>query len=309
MSDRAEEPVVRSAFARATRRIGLRFSPAARLLAPTVLILLALSLYPFLYNLYLSFFETPVTGGRTFTGFGNFTRLVNDWRFWAALRHTFAFTIATVVISVVGGLALAAALDKVRGHARRVLLPIVVIPMAISPLVVGLIFKFLYNDAVGPINYYLEKLGLHFDNSFLGSGKTAIWAVALVDIWQWTPFAVLVFLAALQSLPPGPIEASRIDGASAWDTFLRVKLPLIRTEVIVVVLLRVLDSLKVFDIVFAMTRGGPGTSTETLSMYLQKTAFTFVDFGYAAAMSIVLLFMAIALTTPLARRLHVGAWR
>jgi multiple sugar transport system permease protein len=208
--------------------------------------------------------------------------------------------------TILGGLALAVALDRVGDRTRRLALPLVIIPMAMSPIVVGLIFKFLYNDAVGPINYYLEVFGFHIDNSFLARPETAIWAVAVVDIWQWTPFAVLVFLAALQSLPQGPIEAARIDGAGSIGTFFYVRLPMIKAELIVVLLLRTLDSFRVFDVVYATTRGGPGTSTETLSIYLQRTAFGFLDWGYAGAMSIFLIIVAVILVRPLSKRLEVG---
>lgn len=275
-------------------------------LGPTVLVLLAFSLYPTLYNLYQSFRETSVVGPAHWAGLSNFRALFSDERFWSSARLTAGFMVVTVLATVVLGLALAAALDRVSNGFRRVVLPLVVIPMAMSPIVVGLIFKFLYNDAVGPINYYIEQLGPNLDNSFLAREATAIWAVAIVDIWQWTPFAVLVFLAGLQSLPRGPLEAARIDGAGALGTFWWVKLPLIRTELIVVVLLRALDSFRVFDVVYATTRGGPGTSSETLSIYLQRVAFNFLDFGYAGAMSIFLILVAVVLAKPLAKRLQLA---
>jgi multiple sugar transport system permease protein len=299
----------RAAAPRLARRAGRSFwrrRYELGLLAPTVLVLLGLSLYPTLYNLYQSFRETQLIGPAKWAGFDNFTRLFHDHRFWASAELTVKFMLVTVAGTVLLGLALAAALDRASDRFRRIVLPIVVIPMAMSPIVVGLIFKFLYNDAVGPINYYIGKLGPNLDNSFLARTDTAIWAVAAVDIWQWTPFAVLVFLAGLQSLPRGPLEAARIDGASGFGTFWLVQLPLIGTELIVVILLRALDSFRVFDVVYATTRGGPGTSSETLSIYLQRVAFNFLDFGYAGAMSIFLILIATLLARPLAKRLRLG---
>jgi multiple sugar transport system permease protein len=276
------------------------------LLAPTVLILLGLSLYPTLYNLWHSLHTTELIGPESWSGIENYKKLFSDDRFWSSARVTGQFVLVTVTATIVGGLVLAAALDRVSDRARRIALPLVIVPMAMSPIVVGLIFKFLYNDAVGPINYYIEVLGFTIDNSFLARSDTAIWAVAIVDIWQWTPFAVLVFLAALQSLPSGPMEAARIDGAGSIGTFFYVRLPMIKAELIVVFLLRALDSFRVFDVVYATTRGGPGTASETLSIYLQRTAFGFLDWGYAGAMSIFLIFFAVLLVRPLSKRLELG---
>jgi multiple sugar transport system permease protein len=275
------------------------------LLAPTVLILLGLSLYPTLYNLWHSLHTTELIGPETFSGVDNYEKLFSDDRFWSSAKVTAQFAVVTVFGTILLGLGLAVALDRVSDRARRFALPLVIIPMAMSPIVVGLIFKFLYNDAVGPINYYLGVLGFQLDNSFLARPDTAIWAVAVVDIWQWTPFAVLVFLAALQSLPSGPTEAARIDGAGALGTFFYVRLPMIRAELIVVFLLRALDSFRVFDVVYATTRGGPGTSTETLSIYLQRVSFQFLDWGYAGAMSIFLIIVAVLLVKPLSKRLEL----
>jgi multiple sugar transport system permease protein len=277
------------------------------LLGPTIAILLALSLYPTLYNLWQSFQKSEVVGPSSFAGLANYRELLGDDRFWSSAFVTAQFVVVTVLGTMALGLALAAALDRIRDGVRRFLLPVVIVPMAMSPIVVGLIFKFLYNDAVGPINYYLNAiLGLGLDNSFLARPETAVWAVAVVDIWQWTPFAVLVFLAALQSVPRGPVEAARIDGASGLGAFWLVKVPMIRTELIVVLLLRTLDSFRIFDVVYATTRGGPGTSTETLSIYLQRVAFNFLDFGYAGAMSIFLIAVAVLVAKPLARRLQLA---
>lgn len=278
----------------------------AGLLAPTVVILLALSLYPTIYNLWQSIHVTELVGPPSFGGLENYRKLFSDGRFWSAALVTLEFMAVTVTATMGFGLLLAVALDRVSDRFRRLSLPLVIIPMAMSPIVVGLIFKFLYNDAVGPINYYLGVVGIGLDNSFLARPGTAVWAVAAVDIWQWTPFAVLVFLAALQSLPSGPMEAARIDGAGSIGTFFYVRLPMIRTELIVVILLRALDSFRIFDVVYATTRGGPGTSTETLSIYLQRVAFGFLDFGYAGAMSIFLMIVAVLLVRPLSRRLELA---
>ena len=278
----------------------------AGLLAPTIGILVAFSLYPALYNLWQSFHVSELVGPPSFGGLENYRKLVGDARFWSSAKVTLQFMAITVTATMVLGLVLAVALDRVGDRFRRISLPLVIVPMAMSPIVVGLIFKFLYNDAVGPINHYLGVLGIELDNSFLARPDTAVWAVALVDIWQWTPFAVLVFLAALQSLPAGPIEAARIDGAGSIGTFFYVRLPMIRAELIVVFLLRALDSFRIFDVVYATTRGGPGTSSETLSIYLQRVAFGFLDFGYAGAMAIFLLLVAVVLARPLARRLELA---
>jgi multiple sugar transport system permease protein len=176
--------------------------------------------------------------------------------------------------------------------ARGLLRTALLLPMMTTPVVVGLIWRFMYNPTQGILNYLLGQVGLPTPN-WLGSLQTGFIAVMIADIWEWTPFMVLILLAALQTLPQEPFEAAAIDGASAWQAFLHITLPLLRPTIVVAVLIRAIDSFKTFDLVYVLTNGGPGTSTETLSFYTYKWGFKFFQMGYASALSFVMLIMVI----------------
>lgn len=163
--------------------------------------------------------------------------------------------------------------------------------MFITPVAVGLTFRFLLNDQLGAIPFLLKKFGIDID--FLGSGH-ALYTLALIDVWRWTPFMVLLLLAGLESIPKQPLEAARVDGAPPWYVFRRVILPLLRPVLAVAVLLRALDAMKVFEYVYATTKGGPGTETQTLQYYTYQTGVQFFRLGSAASMAFVVL--AVVLT-------------
>jgi multiple sugar transport system permease protein len=162
--------------------------------------------------------------------------------------------------------------------------------MMLPPVVVGVVWRLMLNPDFGAINGTLKGAGVNTESlTWTASPTLALAAVIAVDIWQWTPFMFLVLLAGLQAIPQEPYEAAVIDGSSAWQTFRHVTLPLLKPAILIALLLRTMDLLRVFDQIFILTEGGPGFSTETVSLYIYRTAFRFSDFGYAAAMSFVLL--------------------
>jgi multiple sugar transport system permease protein len=164
------------------------------------------------------------------------------------------------------------------------------VPMMLPAVVVGVVWRLLLNPNYGPINSGLRSLGINSDLlTWTASPKLAMLSVIVVDCWQWTPFMFLVLLAGLQAIPLEPYEAALIDGSNRWQTFRHITLPLLRPAILIALLLRTMDLLRVFDQIFILTEGGPGFATETLSLYIYRTAFRFFDFGYAAALSFVLL--------------------
>ena len=187
------------------------------------------------------------------------------------------------------GLGLAVLLDRpLRG--RSIFRAALLIPMMLPPVVAGVVWRLMLNPDFGAINGTLKGAGLNTDAlTWTASPLLALASVIAVDIWQWTPFMFLVLLAGLQAIPQEPYEAAMIDGASAWQTFRHVTLPLVRPAILIALLLRTMDLLRVFDQIFILTEGGPGFATETVSLYIYRAAFRFFDFGYAAAMSFVLL--------------------
>ena len=259
----------------------------ALFLAPAIAVLLALSIYPLIYSITISLQQE--TAGQVSWGLGNFARLVSDNFFLTALAHTFIYAVSALTCEFLLGLGLALLLNKqIRG--RGVFRASLLIPMMLPAVVVGVVWRLMLNPNFGAINGTLKQLGFNTESlTWTASPKLAMLSVIAVDVWQWTPFVFLVLLAGLQAIPQEPYEAALIDGSSRWQTFWHVTLPLLKPSILIVLLLRTMDLLRVFDQIFILTEGGPGFATETISLYIYRTAFRFFDFGYAAAMSFVLL--------------------
>ena len=259
------------------------------LIAPTIVVLLSLSIYPLIYAVKISF-QTGVGDAARWT-FANFTRLASDRFFLEALAHTFIYAAIALTFEFLLGLGLALLLDgPLRG--RSLFRSALLIPMMLPPVVVGVVWRLMLNPDFGAVNGTLKGSGVNTEAlTWTASPVLAFVSVIAVDIWQWTPFIFLVLLAGLQAIPQEPYEAAVIDGSSAWQTFRHITLPLLKPAILIALLLRTMDLLRVFDQIFILTQGGPGFSTETVSLYIYRTAFRFSDFGYAAAMSFVLLIL------------------
>jgi multiple sugar transport system permease protein len=259
------------------------------LIAPTVAVLLALSIYPLFYAIRISLQTGSGEAARWSSA--NFARLASDKFFLEALAHTFIYAVVALTFEFLLGLGLAVLLDRpLRGRSffRSALL----LPMMLPPVVVGVVWRLMLNPDFGAVNGTLKSAGLNTESlTWTGSPVLALASVIAVDIWQWTPFMFLVLLAGLQAIPQEPYEAAIVDGSSAWQTFRHLTLPLLKPAILIALLLRTMDLLRVFDQIFILTEGGPGFSTETVSLYIYRTAFRFFDFGYAAAMSFVLLLL------------------
>lgn len=258
--------------------------------------------YPLLYSLWLSFtnFNILKQDQTRLVGLDQYLGLVSNATYVAGLVNTLVFVGLAVAMELLLGLALALALQQVlprRG--RNALRSFLLTPMFVTPIAVGLMFRFLLNQQLGLIPAMLTPFGIQID--FFGS-QLALFSIIGIDVWQWTPFMLLLLLAGLESLPPQPFEAARVDGAGTWFTFRNVTLPLLRPVIAVAVLIRGLDAFKVFEYVFAITRGGPGTATETLQYQVYRTGFSFFRLGEAAAMAFILVAIVLLLIVPLYRR-------
>ena len=257
------------------------------LAAPAVCVLLALSIYPLVYAVRVSL--TGGEGDATYWTLNNFRRLLTDGFFHTALWHTALYALIALFFEFGLGLALALLLNE-RLRGRGAFRALLLAPMMLPPVVVGVVWRLMLNSDFGAINGTLKSWGLDTTAlTWTASPKLAFISVVVVDIWQWTPFMFLVLLAGLQAIPDEPYEAARIDGASWWQSFLHITLPMLRPAIVIALLLRTMDLLRVFDQIFVLTEGGPGFATETVSLYIYRAAFRFGDFGYAAAMSFVLL--------------------
>ncbi|MBN1837504.1 MAG: sugar ABC transporter permease, partial [Spirochaetales bacterium] len=256
---------------------------------PAVVFLLAVCIYPLLHSLYLSFHQWSLTSPKPpeFVWFRNFVELVQDDRFWSALRVTVVFTVGVVAAEMAVGMLLALSAAK-QSRFRQVLRSILLIPMMITPVVLALIWKYMYNPENGIVNFLLGLVGIE-GPIWLGEPAPALPAVMIVDVWQWTPFVFLLLSSGIASLPPDVFEAARVDGANHLQTFRYITLPLLVPFMVVALLIRFIDSFKIFDTIFVMTRGGPANATETLSVYTYKVGLNFFNMGYAAALSYVIL--------------------
>jgi multiple sugar transport system permease protein len=259
---------------------------------PAVLVLLLLTIYPFLYLLYVSSYIWPIspTLPRIFLGFGQFTYLFQDPTFIESLSVTIKLMVVGVTIQISLGTILAILLSTKTRITNYFTLPFM-IPVFISPVVVGLIWKFMFNYDLGILNYLFEIVGIGAIN-WLGTPQNAFWSVVIIDTWQWTPFTTLIIKAGLDTVDPTPIEAATVDGANRFQIFRHVTFPSIAPIFTVALLFRTLDAFKAFDIIYIVTRGGPGGSTYVLGYNIWKTAFYQNQLGLAAAMSVIMIIIA-----------------
>lgn len=270
-------------------------------LLPAVVWVLVFSIFPLLYALYTSLHSFRFGRINEFVGLRNFERLFTDANLHSGLRITLTFVVATVLVQMILGFALALLLNReIRG--RSVLRAIMTLPLFATPVAVGYLGITIFYEENGPVNTFLSSLGIA-KVPWLSNPFWALVAVIIVDIWQWTPFVFLVSLAALQALPSDLYEAAEVDGASSIQTFRYITLPLMAPTLFLILLLRLVESFKVFDIPMSLTLGGPGRATEVYSLFTYRTAMRFFDHGYAAAQGFLLLVIVSVIVALLFRRI------
>ncbi len=271
---------------------------------PALAFIVIMMLFPILYTLWNSLTPWSLSAGKppTFIGLGNYGALLTDQRFLLSVVRTLYFTVIAMVGEVVLGVAIALLLDRpFRG--RRIVHSIMLLPMVATPVAIAMVWLLMFEPTAGIINFVLHNLKLPAP-LWIAGGQSVIPALALVDIWEWTPMIVLISLAGLAALPHDPFEAAIVDGASYWQTTWAITLPLLLPTVGVASLLRLIDALKTFDIIYTMTGGGPGFSSETLNIYTYNQAFSYFNFGYASSLLVVFfaLVLGISLIVTYTRR-------
>ncbi|MEW5721344.1 MAG: sugar ABC transporter permease, partial [Chloroflexota bacterium] len=281
-------------------------------LLPAVAILVVGLLVPLINAFDLSMYRWSIGvpwDKREFIGWAAFERMLTDDYVHTSIGVTLQYAFWIMVLEMVLGTALALMLERPFAGVA-VFRTIFILPYMVSPVVVGLIWRYMLDARVGVIDHYLEAIGkqlpflqpLGFTRlEWLGSPDLALPALVLTDLWQWTPFIFIIVLAGLQGLPSEVTEASRIDGANWLQTILFVKLPMLRSILLITVLMRLIDVFKALEVIFIMTFGGPGLSTEVLSLHIYKTAFTSQELGYAAAISVLLIAIILVLSIGLLR--------
>ena len=261
---------------------------------PAVVFIGLLMVFPILYTLYLSFTNWNLTSGMeaSFVGLNSYLRVFFEPRFLRAVGRTFSFTVSAVAIEVVLGVAIALILNRAfvgRSLAKLLLL----LPLVATPVAVGIVFNLFYDPTIGLLNFALDAIGLP-QGRWVSSENTVIALLVLVDVWQWTPMITLIVLAGLAGLSEEPVEAARVDGASEWQILRYVTIPMVMPVILTAMILRLIDALKTFDIIFAMTGGGPGYASETLKIMGFKYSFEYFRMGQSSVI-LVALFLVVLL--------------
>lgn len=262
---------------------------------PVIVLFFAITIYPFGFMIWASFRDYDLSKGEEthFIGFANYFQIFKDTTAIESMKFTAKLLIIAVSSELILGTIIAFLVRGVKGE--KVIRSALIVPMMIPPAVSGVAWKMLYNFAFGPVNWFLSLFGVS-RISWLGNSFYAQLGIIIIDIWQWTPFIFLMIYAGLQSIPQDLIDAARVDGADWGKVFLHVELPLLKPLILVALILRIIDCLKTFDIVFMTTWGGPGSATHTYSFYVYKVGVSFGwNIGYASALSIILLVVSIIL--------------
>ena len=266
-------------------------------LLPSAVLLFAITVAPFFYLVYNSLTRWNLTRaylGKHYIGFANYRSMFHDELFWGSMRVTFTAAVAVVVVQLTLGMALALLFCR-PFPGKRVFRSLFLLPLITTPVVVGLTWRMLYNSDLGMINYVLRSFGLPTP-IWLASPNMALPSVIITDTWIAAPFVTLMFVAGLQSLSVEPREAARIDGASTARIFFDITLPQLRPLIFLALIFRATDALRMFDLIYVMTAGGPANATQTLNMYAFKVGFQFLNIGYGSALAVVLMGICVAVS-------------
>lgn len=269
----------------------------APFLFPAVGILLLFTIFPFLFSIALTFSRVSLVGGlRLRVGvLTNWTRLLQDDRFWNSLRNTLEIVVIAVTLEFLLGLALALLMNRpLRGGG--IFRTVFILPMALAPIAIGYIWLMMYNETIGPLNALLHMTGFP-PVPWVSSRHVALLSIVITDVWHWTPFMFIVLLAALQALPIEVLEAAQIDGTSGWQLFRHIIFPMLIPAAVAVIILRSLEAFKIVDEIFIITGGGPGVSTESLTLHAYYVGFLSFDLAYGAtiAMGLFVLVLVVAM--------------
>jgi multiple sugar transport system permease protein len=279
--------VARVAYPFATRSRRRKLLIAYAFMLPSMVVMGVFMFYPLIWAFVLSLSNYSFFGASQFVGFGNYTHLFHDAQFWGDLWNTIYYAAVTTPVSVVLALGLALLLNRRRLPARGALRAAIFLPAVVSLAVAAIPFRLMFTPSIGLITYWLGQLGVH-STDWLDSTTWAMPAVIIVGIWKSVGFYMVIYIAGLQTIPPEYYEAARIDGASAWQRFRSITLPLLSNTTMFVTIIALIASFQAFDQIFVMTQGGPAFSTETLVMLIYRQGFQNFQMGYASAIGYVL---------------------
>jgi len=268
--------------------------------APALVVVGAVIIFPWAFTVWMSAFDWKIGSVAHFVGFDNYTQLATNKRFLESILHTFYFTLLAVIFPLILG-TIAALIFHREFPLRGMLRSIFTMPMMATPVAVALVWTMMFHPQQGVLNYLLSLVGLP-PSLWVYSPTWVIPSLVLVEIWHWTPLIMLIVLGGLAALPTDPYESARLDGASEWQLFRYITLPLLAPFLIVAAVIRTIDALKAFDTIYVISQGGPGTASETINLYLYLQAFAFYNVGNASAVVVVFFVIILALALLL---LHV----
>jgi multiple sugar transport system permease protein len=264
---------------------------------PAMIVVLAVIIFPWVYTIWMSLHEWKVGTQPAFVGFANYLRLPSDARFVESVWHTLVYTTLSVALPLILG-TLAAVIFNTKFPLRGFFRGLFILPMMATPVAIALVWTMMFHPQLGILNSLLSLVGLP-PSLWVFHPSTAIPALVLVETWQWTPLVMLIVLGGLSAIPTEPYESAQIDGATPWQTFRHISLPMIMPFLFIAAMIRMIDAVKSFDIIFAITQGGPGSATETINLYLYSVAFVYYDVGYASAIVVVFFALIVALAGAL----------
>lgn len=257
---------------------------------PSILILAFTSLYPICYSIYYSFFNWRWGNEKDFVGLSNYIFLLTDKDFWIIIKNTFVFAFFACLIEIIVGILLAIYIDRIK-YGSTIIRTLLLIPLMISGISVTMLFKVILDNMFGIIPYFLSFIGIK--SNFFGSYDAALPTIIGLDVWWQTSFVFIIILAGFQSIPSEPIEAAKMDGATEWEVTRYIRLPMIRSLLFLVLIFRSIDTLKVFDIIWGTTGGGPGLATEALQTYAYRVAYSFLEMS--KSMTVMVLFSVVVI--------------
>ena len=257
---------------------------------PSILILAFTSLYPICYSIYYSFFNWRWGNEKDFVGISNYIFLLTDKDFWIIIKNTFVFAFFACLIEIILGVLLAIYIDRIK-YGSTIIRTLLLIPLMISGISVTMLFKVILDNMFGIIPYFLSFIGIK--SNFFGSYDAAMPTIIGLDVWWQTSFVFIIILAGFQSIPSEPIEAAKMDGATEWEVTRYIRLPMIRSLLFLVLIFRSIDTLKVFDIIWGTTGGGPGLATEALQTYAYRVAYSFLEMS--KSMTVMVLFSVVVI--------------
>ena len=264
---------------------------------PALIVVLAVIIFPWLFTIWMSLNEWKVGSPTTFVGLANYLRLPNDPRFIEAVEHTLVYTALSVLLPLVFG-TFAAVVFHAKFPWRGFLRAIFIMPMMATPVAIALVWTMMFHPQLGVLNYLLSLVGLP-PQLWVFHPATVIPSLVLVETWQWTPLVMLIVLGGIAAIPIEPYESAQIDGAGMWQMFRYITLPLITPFLFIAAMIRGIDAVKSFDVIFAITQGGPGSASETINLYLYSVAFIYYDLGYGSAIAVMFFVLIIALAAVL----------